>query len=764
MPVHVLGVRHHGPGSARAVGAALAELRPDHVVIEGAPELDRVAGLAADPAMRPPVAALVYRVDDPARAAFWPFASFSPEWVALRWAQSVGAHVRFADLPAANHLATPDPDDQQVPDGDDQPAPQPSSTRSRGGSDPIAVMARAAGSRDPQGWWEDAVESQLVAVPEADRGPAALRQFAALSEAMAAVRATEPPPDAEARETLLREAAMRTVIRAALRGGTQTVAVVCGAYHAPTLERDAWPSAAADTALLRGLPKAKVAVTWVPWTSRLLGRDSGYGAGVTAPGWYEHLFAAPAPQLERWLALSARHLRTQGWDASAAATVEATRLADALAALRGRPTPGLDEVLDATRTVMANGTNAPMAELDTALLIGDQMGAVPPDTPMVPLAADLHAHARGLRLPMVPVPRTVTLDLRTPGGAERSVLFNRLGLLGIGWAQPQDAGGTTGTFKELWSLAWTPGLEIELVQAARLGNTVPAAAQAAAVELADRADTLPALAGLLSQCLDADLPDAVRAVRNRLANRAAANTDTLDLVAAIAPLARVRRYGRAGRADLTALDGMLETLITRAGIGLPQAARDLEDAAATSLAQAVRAADAGIALLDRDQLTATWRDALGRTSAAPGTHPQLAGMGTRMLMDAGALDPDEAADRLSRALSLADPVAGAAWVEGFLAGDGILLLHDDRLLALIDTWVTRVAEDLFDDVLPLLRRTFAAMDSSTRAKVARKLAATGPHPATTAPGQPTAAPVGTLNPQLLAAAAAWLGLGAGAPR
>ena len=105
MPVHVLGVRHHGPGSARSVAAALEELEPDAVVIEGAPELDAVAALAADPQMVPPVAGLVYALDSPSQAAFYPLASFSPEWVALGWALERGVPVRFADLPQANAFA-----------------------------------------------------------------------------------------------------------------------------------------------------------------------------------------------------------------------------------------------------------------------------------------------------------------------------------------------------------------------------------------------------------------------------------------------------------------------------------------------------------------------------------------------------------------------------------------------------------------------------------------------------------------------------------
>src|SRR5262245_59386642 len=103
--VSILGVRHHGPGSARSVGRALDELQPDAVIIEGAPEMDAVVALAAGPDMAPPVAGLVYAVDEPMRAAFYPLADFSPEWVALRWALTRRVPVRFADLPAVHALA-----------------------------------------------------------------------------------------------------------------------------------------------------------------------------------------------------------------------------------------------------------------------------------------------------------------------------------------------------------------------------------------------------------------------------------------------------------------------------------------------------------------------------------------------------------------------------------------------------------------------------------------------------------------------------------
>jgi hypothetical protein len=54
------------------------------VLVEGPPDADALLPLAADAATRPPVALLLYVPDEPRRAVYYPFAEFSPEWVAVR--------------------------------------------------------------------------------------------------------------------------------------------------------------------------------------------------------------------------------------------------------------------------------------------------------------------------------------------------------------------------------------------------------------------------------------------------------------------------------------------------------------------------------------------------------------------------------------------------------------------------------------------------------------------------------------------------------
>lgn len=689
--VLVFGVRHHGPGSARAVGVALDEVRPDVVVIEGPPELDGVAHLAASAAMRPPVAALVYALDRPRVASFYPMAVFSPEWVALRWASANGRPARFADLPAAVSLARRDD-------------PPPTSRR-----DPLGALAAAAGYDDAERWWEDTIEHRYHGVGV----------FDAVLDVMRAAR--EPGDDEDEHghdDTFVREAAMRRTIRAVRAEGHERVAVVCGAWHAPALVPADFPTAAADARTLKGLPTTKVAATWVPWTSARLGRASGYGAGVTAPGWYHHLFTAPDDVVLRWLVRTAALLRHEHLDVSPAAVIEAVRLADALAVLRARPLPGLAELTEATEAVLCGGSPVPLGVVARKLLVGDHLGRVPPETPMVPLARDLAATAKRLRLKPSAAARTLELDLRTESHLERSRLFHRLLLLDVPWATPAATGRTGGTFKEAWDVQWQPELDVALIEASGSGTTIESAATAVVARRAAGDADVAALAGLVEAALLADLPEGLDAVLAALGERAARQHDTTVLMAAVEPLARVRRYGDVRRSDTAVVAGVLAGIVTRVAVGLPPACASLDDDSAAAVRARMESVQRGLAMLDDGALRDEWLAALAVVARRGGVHGLVAGRATRLLLDAERVDLDTAARRLSVALSPgADAGRGAAWLEGFLAGDAVLLLHEPELLGVVDGWLAGARPDVFDDVLPLLRRTFSGWTPAERRAV-----------------------------------------------
>jgi len=67
----------------------------------------------------------------------------------------------------------------------------------------------------------------------------------------------------------------------------------------------------------------------------------------------------------------------------------------------------------------------------------------------------------------------------------------------------------------------------------------------------------------------------------------------------------------------------------------------------------------------------------------------------------------------------------ANWLEGFLRGSGTLLLIDEDLWTVVNSWVDQLEESVFTQLLPLLRRTFACFTSPERRKLGEKLKSGG---------------------------------------
>ncbi|RKS69012.1 hypothetical protein BZB76_6151 [Actinomadura pelletieri DSM 43383] len=726
--VEVYGIRHHGPGSARALRGALEEFKPDAVLVEGPPEADPIVELAGDPGMVPPVALLAHSPAPAAgsgqgdggrdrKAAFWPFAEFSPEWQAIRYALGAGVPVRFCDLPAAHQLV---PADEKVETEDDtEEAEAPGDPAERIRLDPLGWLAKAAGYDDAERWWDDVVEHR-------GGGPS---PFAAIAEAMTELRdqlAALPEGTASAglpADHLLREerreAHMRRTLRRTLKEGYARVAVVCGAWHVPALR--AKVPAAHDDRTLRGLPKAKVAMTWVPWTHGRLSGWSGYGAGVRSPSWYHHLFTARDRPIERWLTAAARVLREEDLHVSSAHVIEAVRLAETLAALRGRPLAGLDEVTEATRAVLCEGADLPVELIQKRMVVGERLGAVPERTPMVPLARDLRAEQRRLRLKPSALDREQDLDLRKPNDLDRSRLLHRLRILDVPWGVPAESGRSKGTFRETWTLTWRPEFDVELIEASAWGTTVRGAATARAGSLAAHATALADLTSLAERCLLADLGDALPTVMRALADRAAVDTDVAHLMAAMPALVRALRYGDVRGTSTGPLRTVVDGLVVRVCVGLPPAITGLDDDAAREFLGRVDDVHGALSLLADDDHLERWRRTLAGLVARPDAlHGLVDGRLTRLLHDAGRLG--DVPDRIARAVSAGtEPARAAAWVEGFLSGGALLLVHDETLLRLVDGWVAGLPGDSFTDVLPLLRRTFGAYAATERRAIGERL-------------------------------------------
>lgn len=289
---YLLGVRHHSPALAAVVPALLDASGADVVCVELPADFQPWLRHLADPETQSPIALAGTSGDG--RLAFYPFADFSPELAAIRWAATHGATVLCCDLPLSSAARIPGtPAERGTPSGSRTPAPGPDRDVDRAGSpDPETAvldlpvpkqapaasgpgtgsapqpgaspdgnvpsrarvgsgteparggsfadgLAAAGTGRDGEDLWDRAVE---VLAPGC--APEAVRRAAlGVGWALRADTADVPATD------LAREAHMREVIADALAAGHRVAAVI-GAFHAPALLTV--PTATGPTAAVLG--------------------------------------------------------------------------------------------------------------------------------------------------------------------------------------------------------------------------------------------------------------------------------------------------------------------------------------------------------------------------------------------------------------------------------------------------------------------------------------------------------------------------------
>ncbi|MBF1376633.1 MAG: hypothetical protein HXN17_08000, partial [Porphyromonas sp.] len=581
--------------------------------------------------MKPPVALLAYEPTNPQNAVFYPFAAFSPEWQAMLYAATQGTELHFFDLPLIYRLAQTEvkaeetseaspseaPTDEATEELSTPPTEQTESSTSATDEespvevsavlppdeeeledafispDPFDVLAEIDGLSDGEAWWNLRIESS----------PDGAEVFEAVSEAMTALR--EAFPERTSEHDLVREAWMRKQIREAERAGDRVIVVICGAWHAPALEARAMIKIKEDNERLKGLPKTKITCTWIPWTYDRLSLYSGYGAGITSPGWYDYLWYHPEDDGTLWVSRMAKHLRRKNMDTSVAHVIETVRLAHATATLKEYPRALLEDYNQAAITVMGFGDPILLDLIKEELVIGNRLGSVPDDVPKVPLLVDIERQQKRLRLPFTSEIKTVTLDLRKPLDLEKSIFIHRLDLLGIGWGTERGVSGK-GTFKEQWELYHKPEQIISIIERAVWGNTLQQATEAYMSHQAMEAQSIRRLAELLDEAIPADLPGLVTMMTKRLDELSASAVDVGEMLDTIPKLIRILRYGSVRALDFSHLEGILRVMVARSVAGGLQACSGIDETAADDLYNSLREVDQALMTLADEELRELW--------------------------------------------------------------------------------------------------------------------------------------------------------------
>ncbi|RFC76195.1 DUF5682 family protein [Streptomyces sp. AcE210] len=513
---YLIGVRHHAPSLAAVVPRLLDEAAPDVLLVElPAESQELLPWLAHEETVAPVALAAVLDGEAESGPAFYPFADFSPELAALRWAARNGVPVVACDLPLAERAWR----EPRVA----RPAEEASAPAGRRLSLQDAVRGRLTG-RDGDDLWD-----RLVEAPAPGATPQALRRAALLTGWALRRDAQEGPGVAPL--DLARERWMRARLREAASGGRRVAAVI-GAFHAPALSagalrdeapgepvagpsagtpaqssatgRGAEPAAAATPSVEsqarvpaepRTEPPAEpassaaptCAVSLIPYTYALLDARSGYPAGIRDPEWQHQVLESagdPAAVGEAALRCAVRvtgELRAEGHPSGPADAREIRRVAGDLASLRGLPAPGRSEFVEAVQTVLAQGEplgrGRAVARALERVLVGERTGRAAPDAPRGGLAPAVEAELAALGLPGPASggqEKELRLDpLRSDPDRKREVLLRRLALCGIPYAQETSVGGAGGAdaLTTRWTVRWTPATAAVLTTATTRGVT-----------------------------------------------------------------------------------------------------------------------------------------------------------------------------------------------------------------------------------------------------------------------------------------------------
>jgi hypothetical protein len=692
--IHFFGIRHHGPGSAKHVKAGLEALRPDLILVEGPPEGESILKNVIHPEMKPPVAMLAYQVDTPSKAVFYPFAEFSPEWQGLTYGIYNNVPIRFFDLPLIHKFVLEEKNEKNE--------------NQTWEKHPMNFIAEAAGFESYDDWWELTFEQNQ---------DAGLEYFEAINEMMFSLRKSFAERDNY--EEKLREAFMRTNLRAAQKDGYQRIVVICGAWHVPALLE--MPPQKEDDILIKKLPKTKVETTWIPWTNSRLSFESGYGAGINAPGWYEYLWEAQNNDNgAAWLIRVAELFRTEKMDISPAHVIETQRLAHTLAALREKSVIGLLEMNEAVQTVMCMGNDSMMKLIQKQLIVKDKIGETPSGVPKVPLLLDVEIEMKKLRLKAAIGKTELELDLRAEKDLAKSQFLHRLKIIGINWGEIQTSKGK-GTFKENWVLEWSPELWLSIIENAIWGNTLEMATTNFLKDKILNTNELYEITKSLNHAIKADLPGIIEGMTSKIMDLAADTSDISELMKAFSPLAFLIRYGNVRKTDAAVLIKISDSLITRISIGLPNASGSLDEEASKDFCKLLLEVKDSVDLLNIEVYSEMWYAALKKIVDAANTSAYIAGTSCRILRDAKQISPEETAQKLSQRLSVGEePYTAVQWLEGFLKNSAMVLILDDTIFSLLDQWVQTIDNENFMSILPLLRRTFSEYSKAEKGKIGEK--------------------------------------------
>ncbi|MCI9332462.1 MAG: hypothetical protein HFG05_09860 [Oscillibacter sp.] len=705
------GVRHLSPAAAFQLRRTLDQVRPRLVLVEGPSDLNGQMQWLCHPETRFPTAIMAYTRRPPVRTVLWPFAVYSPETQAILWAHEHGVECRFMDLPSSVFLALAAREESGE-------AEEAASTEN------IYQRLETLTGEDHDAFWERNFE-------QLEEG----RYLSAANAFGRELRAASAEAPFQTAETLVREAYMKRVIRQAVDSGIpeEDIFCVCGAFHVAGLEGNE-PLSDGEA---EALPQEEALSTLMPYSYYRLSSRSGYGAGNRAPAYFEMLWEAlgggglrelPYRYLTR---LAAAH-RKAGNLVSSAEVIEAARLANALAGMRGSRYPTLPDLRDASVATMGHGQFSQLALAAADTEIGRTIGFLPEGVSRTSVQEDFYRQLKELRLEKYRTAQVQRLDLdlreklnvKSEAAAladlRRSFFLHRLRILGISFASLLPSRQEGANWGEYWDLRWTPEAEIEVVESSLLGDTVEGAAAYALKERGAQSASIAQAAAIFEDAFLCGMPAAAGHALTVLQGLSVDSAAIADVAETASRLSLVVRYGDLRRFDPAPVIPLIKQLYLRSCLTLAEGCVcDAQAAPAVTRAMdQLNALQLHHDFLDGDR----WLRLLEDISDRDDLNTRCSGFAMAILLERGKADEELLSREVSRRLSPGVPAdLGAGWFEGLAAKNRRALIARLSLWRHLDNYLSGLDEEAFRRALVFLRRAFADFSPGEKNDIAENL-------------------------------------------
>ncbi|MDE5946697.1 MAG: hypothetical protein K2G63_05295 [Oscillospiraceae bacterium] len=710
------GIRHFSPACAFYLTEFLRRLNPEYVLIEGPSDLNNLIEPLCSPKAVMPAAILAYTTEPPIKTVLWPFAEFSPEYQAMMWAIDNNVPVKFCDLPSSCVLA------QMVKEAEETENPEKDEENLQDKKISVYEQIENISGLDNDSLWEYSFEQSenyqdfLNAVEEYGKS---IREFSESDE-----------------NNSLREAFMRRIINDTEQiVPSDKIAVITGAFHTMGIKNI--PFSKEDKKLTDKLPKADFKSTLMPYSYYRLSSRSGYGAGSKAPAYYEILWDNRLKNtLEdssaEYFARIAEYQRNHGFPTSSAEVIEALRLSKTLAEMRGGKFANLADLKDSATTCLGHGSFSEISLACADTEIGTKIGTLPEGTVCTSVQEDFIRQLKDLKLERYRTPQAeeLELDLRENLrvkseksaflGLNRSFFLHRLKVLGIHFCEQQMRYQENATWAELWTLRWTPEVEIEIVEASLKGDTVKQASQIKLSEKLISSENLAETAEILSEVFLCGLDDTVKSAVSAVQKLAVGCSSAIDTGNTIGTLSGIIRFGSIRKISVEPIISIVQQLFLRFCLNINDASICDNKASESVVSSLSKVNDA---CLSHDFLNMeSFIKILFEIAENDNANPLVSGFACALLMEHGKIDADKLSTLINRKLSKGTPPAeGASWFEGLSKRNRRSLINRLSIWEKLCNFITELDDEEFKPVLICLRRTFAEFSASEKSEIAENI-------------------------------------------